>query len=117
MRAAGSASDRLVTLGLETGPSPDPAAGPDDAARSMRLVEVAVDAAGAGGAHPYTYRVPERLSDLASGEAVLVMVRPGSWTRGSTKSTVPRKSRPDSAATRKVTRWPTLSRSAYRSGT
>ena len=37
-----------------------------------RLVEVAIDAAGAGGAHPYTYAVPERLDDLAAGEAVLV---------------------------------------------
>jgi primosomal protein N' (replication factor Y) len=37
-----------------------------------RLVEVAVDAAGAGGARPYTYRVPESLADLEPGEAVLV---------------------------------------------
>ena len=37
-----------------------------------RFVEVAVDAAGAGGARPYTYRVPPDLADLAAGEAVLV---------------------------------------------
>src|SRR5688572_3670902 len=37
-----------------------------------RLVEVAVDAAGAGGARPFTYRVPEALADLEDGEAVLV---------------------------------------------
>ena len=37
-----------------------------------RLVEVAVDAAGAGGARPFTYSVPDALSDLEDGEAVLV---------------------------------------------
>ncbi len=37
-----------------------------------RLVEVAIDAAGAGGARPYTYSVPSRFADLAAGEAVLV---------------------------------------------
>jgi primosomal protein N' (replication factor Y) len=37
-----------------------------------RLVEVAVDAAGAGGARPYTYAVPPALDDLEAGEAVLV---------------------------------------------
>ena len=40
--------------------------------RPGRLVEVAVDAAGAGGARPFTYRVPESLADLEDGEAVLV---------------------------------------------
>ena len=39
---------------------------------SGRLVEVAVDAAGAGGARPYTYLVPDHLADLEDGEAVLV---------------------------------------------
>ena len=38
----------------------------------IRLVEVAIDAAGAGGARPYTYAVPGRLADLEDGEAVLV---------------------------------------------
>jgi primosomal protein N' (replication factor Y) (superfamily II helicase) len=38
----------------------------------QRLVDVAVDAAGAGGARPYTYAVPEELADLLDGEAVLV---------------------------------------------
>ena len=40
--------------------------------RSDRLVLVAIDAAGAGGARAYTYHVPERLADLRPGEAVLV---------------------------------------------
>ena len=40
--------------------------------RGVRLVEVAIDAAGAGGARPYTYAVPDRLADLEDGEAVLV---------------------------------------------
>jgi primosomal protein N' (replication factor Y) len=61
-----------VTLGLDTGPPPDPARGAGQGARPTRDVEVAVDAAGAGGARPYTYRVPERLVDLEPGEAVLV---------------------------------------------
>ena len=37
-----------------------------------RLVEVAIDAAGAGGARTYTYSVPARLAGLELGEAVLV---------------------------------------------
>ncbi len=37
-----------------------------------RLVEVAIDAAGASGARTYTYLVPARLADLELGEAVLV---------------------------------------------
>jgi primosomal protein N' (replication factor Y) len=64
-----------VTLGLapERNDQPDVTerAEPTGAA-GERLVEVAVDAAGAGGAHPYTYAVPARLDDLAAGEAVLV---------------------------------------------
>jgi primosomal protein N' (replication factor Y) (superfamily II helicase) len=40
--------------------------------RSDRLADVAIDAAGAGGARAYTYAVPERLADLEPGEAVLV---------------------------------------------
>ena len=39
---------------------------------SGRLVEVAIDAAGAAGAHAFTYRVPARLEPLLPGEAVLV---------------------------------------------
>jgi primosomal protein N' (replication factor Y) (superfamily II helicase) len=59
-----------MTLGLEPergtpGTMEAPAAG-------VRLAEVAIDAAGAGGARPYTYAVPERLADLEDGEAVLV---------------------------------------------
>lgn len=37
-----------------------------------RLVEVAIDAAGAAGARTYTYAVPAGLADLELGEAVLV---------------------------------------------
>jgi primosomal protein N' (replication factor Y) len=61
-----------VTLGLE--PARDAsglgtATGQDGV---VRLVEVAIDAAGAGGARPYTYAVPPTLSDIEDGEAVLV---------------------------------------------
>jgi len=52
-----------VTLGLD---------GPIDAQVQERLVEVAVDAAGAGGSRLYSYRVPASLADLSAGEAVLV---------------------------------------------
>ena len=46
----------------------------DDSAagRVARAVEVAVDAAGRGGARAYTYLVPDGLADLDPGEAVLV---------------------------------------------
>jgi primosomal protein N' (replication factor Y) len=54
----------VTTLGLE----PDHGA----AVAAPRLVEVAVDAAGAGGARTYTYLVPDALADLELGEAVLV---------------------------------------------
>jgi primosomal protein N' (replication factor Y) len=37
-----------------------------------RAVEVAIDAAGAGGSRSYTYRIPPDLTDLVAGEAVLV---------------------------------------------
>ena len=52
-----------MTLGLD---------GPIDVPVQERLVEVAVDAAGAGGARLYSYRVPGALADLSAGEAVLV---------------------------------------------
>jgi len=39
---------------------------------TTRFVEVAIDAAGAGGDRAYTYRVPGALADLEVGEAVLV---------------------------------------------
>jgi primosomal protein N' (replication factor Y) len=42
------------------------------AASAGRFVEVAIDAAGAGGARPYTYHVPSSLAGLEIGEAVLV---------------------------------------------
>ena len=62
-----------MTLGLDDGPGTTPADSPAPAASpARRLVEVAVDAAGAGGARPYTYAVPAALDDLADGEAVLV---------------------------------------------
>ena len=58
-----------MTLGLAPGhETAEPARSSDGA----RLVEVAVDAAGAGGARPYTYAVPASLADLEAGEAVLV---------------------------------------------
>jgi primosomal protein N' (replication factor Y) len=37
-----------------------------------RLVEVAVDAPGAGGSRAFTYSIPSRLADLVPGEAVMV---------------------------------------------
>jgi primosomal protein N' (replication factor Y) len=60
----------LVTLGLD-----EDLAGPasaDAAGEPARLVEVAIDAAGAAGSRPYTYAVPAALADLQAGEAVLV---------------------------------------------
>jgi primosomal protein N' (replication factor Y) len=45
---------------------------PDGTAATGRVVEVAIDAAGGGGARTYTYSVPTSLGDLAPGEAVLV---------------------------------------------
>ncbi|MEO6207000.1 MAG: primosomal protein N' [Candidatus Limnocylindrales bacterium] len=46
--------------------------GRTEATVQERLVDVAVDAAGAGGSRLYSYRVPAALADLAAGEAVLV---------------------------------------------
>ncbi len=61
--------------GLDLGLAPA-GGGPDGEgsgeASTGRFVEVAVDAAGAGGARPYTYAVPAHLADLEAGEAVLV---------------------------------------------
>jgi primosomal protein N' (replication factor Y) (superfamily II helicase) len=45
----------------------DPEASPGEA-----LVAVAIDAAGAAGAHAFTYRVPDRLAPIEPGEAVVV---------------------------------------------
>jgi len=60
-----------VTLGLD--PTIDGEGRGEDPTRSGgRLVAVAVDAAGAAGARPYTYVVPDELADLEHGEAVLV---------------------------------------------
>ena len=53
-----------MTLGLDS--EAGPGAGPS------RLVEVAVDAAGAAGSRTYTYLVPDHLANLERGEAVLV---------------------------------------------
>jgi primosomal protein N' (replication factor Y) len=65
-----------MTLGLEPGRDGlDDAAGRggrDGGGEGERLVEVAVDAAGAGGSQPFTYAVPGALGDLKDGEAVLV---------------------------------------------
>ena len=61
-----------MTLGLE--PEREAAGRPStaDDGSPRRLVEIAVDAAGAGGSRPYTYAVPADLADLQDGEAVLV---------------------------------------------
>ena len=56
-----------LDLGLDEGPGV-----PASASGSTRFVEVAIDAAGAGGMRTYTYAVPEALSDLEAGEAVIV---------------------------------------------
>ena len=65
-----------MTLGLEPGREGlEAPAGPgarDSDGKGERLVEVAVDAAGAGGSRPFTYAVPTLLADLEDGEAVLV---------------------------------------------
>ncbi|HUP55479.1 MAG TPA: DEAD/DEAH box helicase, partial [Methylomirabilota bacterium] len=64
-----------MTLGLEPGRDgleDGATGGPDGDTTGRRLVEVAVDAAGAGGSRPFTYSVPEALEDLEDGEAVLV---------------------------------------------
>ena len=55
---------------LELEPASDSA--PSSASGTGRHVEVAIDAAGGGGARRYTYAVPPALSDLEAGEAVLV---------------------------------------------
>jgi len=64
-----------MTLGLEPGQGGvEATAGDrrDGGGAGERLVEVAVDAAGAGGSRPFTYAVPESLADLQDGEAVLI---------------------------------------------
>ncbi len=62
-----------MTLGLGPGrDEPEPRRRGRAGPATGRLVEVAVDAAGAGGARPYTYLVPPALDDLEDGEAVLV---------------------------------------------
>ena len=43
-----------------------------EASSGEALVAVAIDAAGAAGGHPFTYRVPERLAPIDAGEAVVV---------------------------------------------
>jgi primosomal protein N' (replication factor Y) len=64
-----------MTLGLEPGRDGLEGDAPDQRGSDgtgERLVEVAVDAAGAGGSRPFTYAVPDALADLVDGEAVLV---------------------------------------------
>jgi primosomal protein N' (replication factor Y) len=51
---------------------PDEATDPAPDGQTDRVVEVAIDAAGGGGARTYTYGVPAALADLVPGEAVLV---------------------------------------------
>jgi primosomal protein N' (replication factor Y) len=55
-----------LDLGLDAGPGGPAASG------AMRFVEVAIDAAGAGGMRTYTYAVPDALADVEAGEAVIV---------------------------------------------
>ena len=55
-----------LELGLDDGPSVPVASG------ATRFVEVAIDAAGAGGMRTYTYAVPDALADVEAGEAVIV---------------------------------------------
>jgi primosomal protein N' (replication factor Y) (superfamily II helicase) len=55
-----------LELGLETAAAEAPSAG------TGRFVEVAIDAAGAGGMRTYTYVVPDDLVDVEAGEAVIV---------------------------------------------
>ena len=67
----GGETGAALDFGLETEPAGDPSAARPDAT-TTRFVEVAIDAAGAGGGRTYTYAVPARLADLEAGEAVLV---------------------------------------------
>ena len=55
-----------LELGLETAVAEAVSAG------TGRFVEVAIDAAGAGGMRTYTYAVPDELVDVEAGEAVIV---------------------------------------------
>ena len=55
-----------LELGLETAAAEAVSAG------TGRFVEVAIDAAGAGGMRTYTYAVPDELVDVEAGEAVIV---------------------------------------------
>ena len=55
-----------LELGLETAAAETVSAG------TGRFVEVAIDAAGAGGMRTYTYAVPDELADVEAGEAVIV---------------------------------------------
>ena len=59
---------------MNVGPAQAPAGerGHVPAEIAHRVVEVAVDAVGPGGNRLYTYHVPERLSGIRAGEAVLV---------------------------------------------
>jgi primosomal protein N' (replication factor Y) (superfamily II helicase) len=60
----GQAAPGQARLGLDAGKPTD-----DD---GDELVAVAIDAAGAAGGHPFTYRVPGRLAPIERGEAVVV---------------------------------------------
>ena len=62
-----------MTLGLAVDPA--------DASASVRLVEVALDAAGAGGSRTYTYRVPPGLDDLVPGRGRPRRVRAAAGAR------------------------------------
>ncbi|MEO8469029.1 MAG: primosomal protein N' [Chloroflexota bacterium] len=70
--AAGIEQESLGLPGAETTTGGAESAGDDGEPGQGRLVAVAIDAAGAAGAHAFTYRVPTRLEPLLPGEAVLV---------------------------------------------
>ncbi|MBA2314122.1 MAG: hypothetical protein H0V87_01945, partial [Chloroflexi bacterium] len=60
------------TLPLGEDPDPRGETGTGTSAASARMVEVAVDAVGRGGARTWTYAVPAALEPVEPGEAVLV---------------------------------------------
>ena len=70
--AADIDQESLGLLGADAAPSDAEVLVDDGDPGPGRRVAVAIDAAGAAGAHPFTYRVPARLEPLLPGEAILV---------------------------------------------
>lgn len=73
-RAAATIAGVIEEPTLQPGEDPDPRGetGTGASAASARMVEVAVDAVGRGGARTWTYAVPAALEPVEPGEAVLV---------------------------------------------